>query len=92
MNAPPNFAVFDLKLPLGDQVPERLPRWDLGSNLFRDGDLPGWLALETPPEPPETLSWALLDPLGRLESLSPWSMVLGPWSLVPGPWFLVPGP
>ena len=31
MNAPANFAVFDLKLPLGDQVPERLPRWDLGS-------------------------------------------------------------
>ena len=31
MNAPANFAVFDLKLPLGDQVPERLPRWYLGS-------------------------------------------------------------
>ena len=31
MNAPANFAVFALKLPLGDQVPERLPRWDLGS-------------------------------------------------------------
>ena len=31
MNAPANFAVFDLKLSLGDQVPERLPRWDLGS-------------------------------------------------------------
>ena len=55
-------------------------------------DFPGWLALETPPEPPETLSRALLDPLGRLESLSPWFMVLGPRSLVPGPWFLVPGP
>ena len=66
-------------------------------------DFPGWLALETPLEPPETLSRALLDPLGRLESLSPclvhgswslfpgtWSLVLGPWSLVPGPW--VPGP
>ena len=58
---------------------------DMGS------DFPGWLALETPPEPPETLSWALLDPLGRLESLSPWSMVLGPWSLVLGPWSLIPG-
>ena len=55
-------------------------------------DFPGWLALETPLEPPETLSRALLDPLGRLESLSPWSMVLGPCSLVPGPWSLVPGP
>ena len=55
-------------------------------------DFRGWLALETPPEPPETLSRALLDPLGRLESLSPWSMVLGPCSLVPGPWSLVPGP
>ena len=31
MNAPANFAVFDLKLLLGDQVPKRLPRWDLGS-------------------------------------------------------------
>mgnify|MGYP003324025574 CR=1 FL=1 len=53
-------------------------------------DFPGWLGLETPPEPPEILSRALLDPLGRLESLSPWSMVLGPWSLVPDPW--IPGP
>ena len=54
-------------------------------------DFPGWLGLETPPEPPETLSRALLDPLGRLESLSPWSMVLGSWSLVLGPWSLIPG-
>ena len=51
----------------------------------------GSLALETPPEAPETLAWALLDPLGRLESLGPWSMVLGPWSLVLGPWSLIPG-
>ena len=55
-------------------------------------DFQGWLGLETPPEPPETLSRALLDPLGRLESLSPWSMVLGPGSLVPGPWSLVRDP
>ena len=64
----------------------------MGSNLFRYGaDFPGWLCLGTPPERPETLSRALLDPLGRLESLSPWSMVLGPWSLVLGPWSLVLG-
>ena len=60
-------------------------------------DFPGWLALETPPEPPETLSRALLDPLGLVPG--PWSLVPGPWalvpgagSLVPGPWSLVPGP
>ena len=67
-------------------------------------DFPGWLALETPPEPPETLSRALLDPLERLESLrrplwrsaaaaaGPWSLVPGPWYLVSGPWSLVLGP
>ena len=55
-------------------------------------DFRGWLALETPPEPPGILPMALLDPLGRLESLCPWSMLLGPCSLVPGPWSLVPGP
>ena len=49
-------------------------------------DFPAWLALETRPEPPETLSRALLDPLG------PWSLVPSPWSLVPGPWSSVPGP
>ena len=60
-------------------------------------DFPGWLALEAPPEPSETLSSALLDPLGLVLgpwSLvpGPWSMVLGPWCLVPGPWSLLPGP
>ena len=35
-NAPANFAVFAEKLPLGDKVPEGLPRWDLGSMV---GDL-----------------------------------------------------
>ena len=49
-------------------------------------DFPGWVALETPLELPETLSRALLDPLGS------WSLVPGPWSLVPGPWSLVRGP
>ena len=84
MNAPANFAVliknclWVTRSPKGYQGGIWAPICsDMGA------DFPGWLALETPLEPPETLLTALLDP---------WSLVHGPWSLVPGPWSLVRGP